>query len=176
MPADPSTRQPDARAPGERLGAVRFCLAFAALTVAVFAVLYAAQATAVAALNRHLAWLAAIALGALGAHVSAAGPILSARGFAVEVKNNCNAVYEAGLFAAAVWAYPATIRSKALGTLAGVSILYAVNVLRLVSLLAIGALARDWFDVAHLYVWQALFFAVVAGCWFGWVLRVSARA
>ena len=65
--------------------------------------------------------------------------------------------------------------SYAVGTLIGISLLYLVNLARVLSLIAIGVLARGWFDVAHLYVWQALFFAVVAGCWFGWILRLPAK-
>jgi exosortase/archaeosortase family protein len=94
----------------------------------------------------------------------------------VEIKNNCNAIYELGLYLAAVWAYPASVGAKVMGTLVGAGVLGVVNLLRVVSLLALGIVARDWFEVAHLYVWQALFFAVVAICWFGWALRVSPRA
>ena len=83
--------------------------------------------------------------------------------------------FRAGLFAAAVWAYPAPVRAKAVGTLIGISLLYLVNLVRVLSLIAIGVLARGWFDVAHLYVWQAIFFAVVAGCWFGWILRLPSK-
>jgi exosortase H (IPTLxxWG-CTERM-specific) len=158
----------------ERAG-LRFCLVFAALTVAVFIVLSGVQDTLIVRLNRHIAWLAGAALGALGAPVTSFGAILSVGAFAVEIKNNCNAVYEAGLLAAAVWAYPAPVRAKLLGTAVGVSVLYLVNLVRVVSLLAIGALARPWFDVAHLYVWQALFFAAVAACWFGWILRLPSK-
>jgi exosortase H (IPTLxxWG-CTERM-specific) len=154
---------------------LRFCLVFAALTVAAFIALYGVQDTIIVRLNRHLAWMAGTVLGALGAPVSTHGPVLSAWGFAVEIKNNCNAIYEAGLFAAAVWAYPAPLRAKALGTVIGVSLLYLVNLVRVISLLAIGVFARGWFDVAHLYVWQALFFAVVAACWFGWILRLPSK-
>ena len=159
----------------ERRVVLRFCLALAAFTVAVFIVLYGVQDTIIVRLNRHVAWLAGAILSALGAPVASRGPVVSVGNFAVEIKNNCNAIYEAGLFAAAVWAYPAPVRAKAFGTLIGVSLLYLVNLVRVLSLLAIGVLARGWFDVAHLYVWQALFFAVVAACWFGWILRLPSK-
>jgi exosortase/archaeosortase family protein len=163
------------QASSERRVVMRFCLAFAAFTVTVFIALYGAQDTIIVGLNRHVAWLAGAILSALGAPVASRGPVVTMGNFAVEIKNNCNAIYEAGLFAAAVWAYPAPVRAKAVGTLIGVSLLYLVNLVRVLSLLAIGVLARGWFDVAHLYVWQALFFAVVAGCWFGWILRLPSK-
>jgi exosortase H (IPTLxxWG-CTERM-specific) len=163
------------QASSEERVVLRFCLAFAAFTVAVFIALYGVQDTIIVRLNRHVAWLAGAIVTALGAPVASRGAVVSVGSFAVEIKNNCNAIYEAGLFAAAVWAYPAPVRAKAVGTLLGVSILYLVNLVRVLSLLAIGVLARGWFDVAHLYVWQALFFAVVAGCWFGWILRLPSK-
>lgn len=155
--------------------ALRFCLAFAAFTGAVFLALYGVQDTIIVHLNRHVGWLAGAILSALGAPVASRGAMVSVGSFAVEIKNNCNAIYEAGLFAAAVWAYPAPVRAKAVGTLIGVSVLYLVNLVRVLSLLAIGVLAPGWFDVAHLYIWQALFFAVVAGCWFGWIIRLPSK-
>ena len=163
------------QAGSERRIALRFCLAFAGLTVAVFIALYAVQDTIIERLNRHLAWLAGAILSAVGAPVVSRGPVVSVGSFAVEIKNNCNAVYEAGLLAAAVWAYPAPVRTKAVGTLVGISILYLVNLVRVLSLIGTGVLAPGWFDVAHLYVWQALFFAVVAACWFGWILRLPSK-
>ena len=166
-------RRPDAGREGRVV--LRFCLAFAAFTVAVFIVLYGVQDTIIVRLNRHVAWLAGAILTALGAPVASRGAVVSVGSFAVEIKNNCNAIYETGLFAAAVWAYPAPVRAKAVGTLVGISLLYLVNLVRVLSLLAIGVLARGWFDVAHLYVWQAIFFAVVAGCWFGWILRLPSK-
>jgi exosortase H (IPTLxxWG-CTERM-specific) len=154
----------------------RFCLVFALLSVASFAVIYAAGDVVVRALDRHIAWTAALALRVLGIAAAAAGAVVSAGGFGVEIKNNCNAIYEFALYAAAVGAYPATIRAKAAGILVGGGVLYTVNLARVVSLLALGLYARDWFEVSHLYVWQALFFATVVTCWFGWILRLRPRA
>jgi exosortase H (IPTLxxWG-CTERM-specific) len=155
---------------------LRFCLLFSALAVAAFAALYAAQDGLVTHVNRHLAWLAERCLRAVGVAATSAGPTVSVRGFGVEIKNSCNAVYEIGLYAAAVWAYPATLREKAVGTLLGAGILYLVNAARVLALIGLGVFARDWFDVAHLYVWQLVFLAVVAACWISWVSRVRPSA
>jgi exosortase/archaeosortase family protein len=159
----------------ERAG-IRFCALFALFTVLGFAVIYAAGDVVVRALNRHIAWTAALALRVLGTSAASAGAVVSAGGFAVEIKNNCNAIYEFGLYAAAVGAYPTSIGAKAAGILVGGGVLYTVNLARVVSLMALGMFARDWFEVSHLYVWQALFFATVVTCWFGWILRIRPRA
>jgi exosortase H (IPTLxxWG-CTERM-specific) len=162
-------------APHPRREGLRFCLLFSALAVAVFAALYAAQEGLVAHVNRHLAWLAERCLRTFGVAATSAGPNVFVRGFGVEIKNSCNAVYEIGLYAAAVWAYPATLREKAVGTLVGAGALYLVNAVRILALIGLGVVARDWFDVAHLYVWQLVFLAAVAACWIGWVIRVRPR-
>jgi exosortase H (IPTLxxWG-CTERM-specific) len=144
--------------------------------VAIFAAIYAAHDAIVVPLNRHIAWIAGAGLGALGLSAVAVGPVISTRGFAVEIKNNCNAIFELGLYAAAVCAYPASLTAKAVGVLVGAGVLYAVNFLRVISLIALGIFARDWFEIAHFYAWQILFFATVVACWFGWILRIPPRA
>src|SRR5262249_47266842 len=63
-----------------------------------------------------------------------------------------------------------SLRDRLVGTAVGAAVLYAVNALRILSLIAVGAYARQWFDAAHLYAWQLLFLAVVAACWLGLAL------
>ena len=151
---------------------VRFCALFAVFTALVFAVLYAAQHAFVDPLNHHFAWITQMVLRLVGVHAFSSGPVVTLSRFAVEIKNNCNAIFEVGLYAAAVWAYPASWRARLLGTLLGASVLYVINVLRIVTLLTVGLLHPVWFEVIHLYAWQTFFFLVVAICWVVWVSRV----
>jgi len=152
--------------------AVRFCGLFALFTVLGFALIYAAQSVLIAPLNRHLAWMTEKCVRLLGAHATSSGPAVTMHGFSVEIRSNCNAIYEVGLYAAAVLAYPASLRERLVGTLVGAGVLYAVNLIRILTLLGLGVLQYSWFEVAHLYVWQVLFLLVVATCWFGWVSRI----
>ncbi len=151
---------------------MRFCALFSLYTLIAFAVLYAGQQLLVAPINRQLAWLSAAMLRAAGVAVTSSGAIVSVPGFAVEIKNSCNAVYEIGLYLAAVWAYPASVRERFIGSAVGAVVLSAVNAVRVLVLIALGVYARDWFEMAHLYAWQLVFLAVVAACWLGWVLRL----
>jgi exosortase/archaeosortase family protein len=146
------------------------------LTVAIFAALYAAHDLVIVPLNRYIAWITGAILGALGLSAVTVGPVISARGFAVEIKNNCNAIFELGLYSAAVCAYPASPGAKAVGVLVGAAVLYAVNFARVLSLIALGIFARDWFEIAHFYAWQVVFFATIVACWFGCILRIPPRA
>ncbi|HEV2055361.1 MAG TPA: exosortase H [Methylomirabilota bacterium] len=151
---------------------IRFCALFALFTVLGFAIIYAAQNVLVVPLNRHLAWMTEKSLRLVGAHASSSGPAVALSGFAVEIRNNCNAIYEVGLYEAAVWAYPASLRDRLIGTLVGAGVLYVVNFVRILTLLALGVLQPSWFEATHLYVWQVLFLLVAATCWIGWVSRI----
>jgi len=155
----------------ERAG-IRFCGFFALFTVLGFAIIYAAQHVLVVPLNRHLAWLTEQLLRLVGAHASSSGPAVALSGFSVEIRSNCNAIYEVALYAAAVWAYPASLRDRLIGTLVGAGVLYVVNFVRILTLLTLGVLQYSWFEATHLYVWQVLFLLLVATCWIGWVSRL----
>ena len=159
----------------ERAG-IRFCALFAAFTVLAFAIIYATQQVLVVPLNRHLAWMATQLFRLVGANVSSSGPSVTLGGFTVEIRSNCNAIYEVGLYVAAVWAYPASRRDRLLGTLMGAAVLYVVNLIRILTLLILGGIRFSWFEAAHLYVWQTLFLLVVAACWIGWVSRLRSVA
>ena len=151
---------------------IRFCALFALFTAVAFAILYAGQNVLVVPLNRHLAWMTEKVLRLVGVHAASTGGVVSMSGFAVEIKNNCNAIYEVGLYAAAVWAYPASWRDRVMGTLIGAAVLYVVNFLRIMTLLTVGLLYREWFEATHLYAWQAIFLLVVGTCWIAWVSRI----
>jgi exosortase H (IPTLxxWG-CTERM-specific) len=156
----------------EQREGLRFCALFALFTGVAFAVLYAGQNLLVVPLNRHLAWMTEKVVRLVGVHAVSSGGVVSLSGFAVEIKNNCNAIYEVGLYTAAVWAYPASWRDKLFGSLVGAGVLYVVNLLRILTLLTVGLLYRSWFEATHLYAWQAVFLLVVGTCWIVWVSRI----
>jgi len=151
---------------------VRFCLLFSLYTLLAFLLLYALDDLIRVPFTRRIAWVTHGLLRAVGSQAWVAGTSVGIPGFAVEIKNNCNAIYEIGLYAAAVLAYPAPLTQRLLGTLLGAGVIYIVNLIRILSLLALGRYWPWGFQAAHLYVWQALFLAVVAACWLGWVGRV----
>ena len=152
---------------------LRFCGLFAAFTILSFGILYLSQNVIIVPVNRHFAWISEKLLRLVGVHASSSGAIVTMSTFAVEIRSNCNAIYEVGLYTAAVWAYPASWRERLIGTLVGAAVLYAVNVVRIATLLVVGLLQPSWFDTTHLYAWQALFLLTVATCWIAWVSRIS---
>lgn len=74
------------------------------------------------------------------AHASSSGPAVTMSGFAVDIRSNGNAIYEVGLYAAAVWAYPASLRDRLIDTLVGAGVLYVVNFVGILTLPAFGIL------------------------------------
>ena len=153
-----------------------FCLRFGLYTLLCFLLLYALDDRLVVPFTRVIARLSHILLTTLGARSWVSGASVGIPGFAVEIKNNCNAIYEIGLYASAVCAYPATLRQRVLGFAMGASMLYLVNLLRVLSLIGIGRYFPGGFQIAHLYLWQALFLALVAACWLIWLSRIRRLA
>jgi exosortase/archaeosortase family protein len=151
---------------------VRFCLLFSVYTLGACLLLFALQRPFVVPFTRGIAWLTHALLRAVGVQAWVAGASVGIPGFAVTIKNNCNAVYEIALYGAAVFAYPAPLPQRVAGVLVGAGVLYLVNLLRVLSLLALGRYWPWGFEATHVYVWQALFLAVVTACWFSWVSRV----
>lgn len=63
------------------------------------------------------------------------------------------------MYAAAIFAYPASLSQGALGSTVGAALLYLVNLVRVVSLIGIGRYFPGRFQVAHPYLCHALFLA-----------------
>jgi len=89
----------------------------------------------------------------------------------------CGAIEIMAIFLAAVLAFPTVWWKRILGLVAGLPIMYAVNVLRLTVLAIIGAMdeSRVWFNFAHEYVWQAVYIIFVVAVWLLWVEYVVKR-
>jgi exosortase H (IPTLxxWG-CTERM-specific) len=108
--------------------------------------------------------------------VSLSGRIVTIHGFAVEVIEECTGIYEMLLFAAAVLAFPSTWKSKGLGFLMGLPLIYFFNILRIVFLAVIGVHFRSLFDFMHIYFWQATLVVIIVTVWFLWIRLVATRA
>lgn len=101
-----------------------------------------------------------------------------ARRFQFTVVAECGALPSMSVLLAAILAFPAGWRARLWGVLAGIPLLYTVNLCRLVCLGFIGAYAGAgaWFDFAHEYVWQGIYLVFVALVWLAWVEFLVRRA
>ncbi len=82
------------------------------------------------------------------------GTIIENDRFAVNVKNGCNGIETMTIFLAAVVAFPATFRARAIGLVFGLLAIQLVNLLRVVALFLTGAYFPELFDNSHTVVWQ----------------------
>ena len=101
--------------------------------------------------------------------VSQTGKMVTFHGFSVTIIEECIGVYEMLIFGAGVLAFPASARSRALGLLMGLPILYAINVARILMLVVVGYYAPEYFDFMHLYFWQATLILMITGVWLLWL-------
>jgi exosortase H (IPTLxxWG-CTERM-specific) len=117
----------------------------------------------------------AAVLRGLGEPAVADGTRLKSPAFAVDVKNGCNGVEAMLILVAAVLAFPAGWRARAAGVIAGVCVIQAVNLLRVVSLFWLGVHHRSVFDLFHTAVWQTVLILLAVGLFVLWTRRVGAR-
>jgi exosortase H (IPTLxxWG-CTERM-specific) len=154
---------------------VRFLSVFVLCLAAGFALLLA-QFTQ-PALERGTADLVKVCAAAVdlfGGHVSARGDILlnPVNGFSIEVKDTCNASNVTLLLWAAILAFPAPWIAKAKGLLAGSAAIHLLNLVRILSLFFLGQYNMQWFDFAHLYVWETLIMIAALAIFSVWVQQV----
>jgi exosortase H (IPTLxxWG-CTERM-specific) len=153
----------------------RFVLIFACCCLLGFGVLLTpAVQSADAVFSRALVAASRGLVLAFGGHATRDAAILRAPGgFAVEMRDGCNAVNVTILLWSAVLAFPAPWRMKALGLVAGSAIVQALNMVRFISLFYLGQYSMTWFDFAHSYLWESLLVMDTMVVFWLWVHRVA---
>ena len=103
--------------------------------------------------------------------VVATGKVMrsNSNGFAVSIEAGCNGVEATLVLLAAMLAFPAPWKHKAVGLVIGILAVQLLNILRVISLFYLGQWNYDVFEWAHLYVWQALIMLDVLIVWLVWV-------
>lgn len=99
-----------------------------------------------------------------------------ASGFSIEVKDTCNASNVTLLLWAAILAFPAPWIQKGKGLLLGTVAIHLLNLVRIVSLFYLGQYNMQWFDFAHLYVWESLIMVATMAVFSVWVRQVRRAA
>ena len=146
----------------------------AALAVACAAALLiwlAGHEAAMGAIQRALARITSGALNLLGHRTVVTGTTVASARFGITVVTACTGLFATGLFLIAVLAYPAGWRSKLIGAVVGVGGIFAVNVIRLVSLYYIGFHLPGFLDSAHQLIWQSLLIVFAVALWLLWAGR-----
>lgn len=92
--------------------------------------------------------------------------------FSVEIIEECTAMYEILIFAAAVFAFPTRWKKRGVGLALGIPLLYAINLVRIAMLIAVGRYYPSVFDFMHVYFWQATLILMITSVWLLWILKV----
>lgn len=156
-----------------------FCARLVLLWSPIFAVvvLHPLRVALEQPLTRGYAVLAAKALGGLGVDVVRRGSLILSRDgdIALEIAPVCTGYFLFWMYLGAVLAFPAGWLQRAKGLALGLVLIFALNIVRIVSLyFALGAFP-DLFDELHLVVWQGLMIFAVASAWYVWACSGSPR-
>jgi exosortase/archaeosortase family protein len=110
--------------------------------------------------------------------VQVQGAVIGGR-YPLEIVKNCDAIEILILFAAAVLAFPASLRQRAWGLALGLPALVLLNLLRICTLYFIGAHAPERFDTFHVEVWPLCLVAATTLLFLGyarWTQNAAVRA
>ena len=98
-------------------------------------------------------------------------------GFGVRIERGCNGVEAVIILFAAIFAFPAPIKSKLIGFTIGFFAIQGLNLVRIVSLFYLGQWNQVAFEWFHLYLWQALIILDALVVWLIWLRTLpQARA
>jgi len=157
------------------LSRFRTCVLFALILAALHAVLW------LFSLTGHMKWIYSTAalvswlLNAMGISNTVDLNIIHLRNDTWNVTSECTAINAVLLFIAFVGAYSSQLRSKVIGLSAGIPVIIAVNILRLV---ALGWVTEYWPRFAgffHDYIWESIFVFFIIFLWYLWITMVVQR-
>lgn len=125
-----------------------------------------------------LARVSGIIITLLSEHVSVTGRVIRSlsTGFAISIEAGCNGVEATLILVAAMLAFPSPWKKKLIGLLWGIPAVQVLNVVRIVSLFFLGDYNKQWFEWAHLYLWQALIMLDVLVVWLLWLRSLQSPA
>jgi exosortase/archaeosortase family protein len=92
--------------------------------------------------------------------------------FSIEVIPECTGIFPLVILVALTLAYPVAWRRKLAGLALGSTLIFVMNLVRLVTLFLVGIrFSQAVFEDVHLYVWQSFFVIAVAVYWFAWARK-----
>jgi len=162
-----SREVPQARKPAAPFPFRRVTLVFALLVV-IFEVI-AEKMIDWTALQLATASLTTAILQATGLQVVTEGIHMTLPNARWEIIAECTAVRAQLVFVSFVLAYPASLKARLWAVFAGIPFLFSVNILRLVALGWLTAIAPDAANYFHDFVWQTGFLFLVIGMWLVWI-------
>ena len=103
------------------------------------------------------------------------GTVIRSPHFALDVRTGCNGIEAMMVLAAAMLAFPATLRSRIAGLLVGTAAIQVLNLVRVTSLIWLGEHHRPIFDFVHVGVWQSLIILAAVSMFVVWSWKFAER-
>lgn len=126
--------------------------------------------------NTFNARLSSFILNIFGSGTTAHGMLINGKDISISIKEGCDAIEPAMLFASAVIAFPAAWKKKLRGIGIGLLILFAINLVRIISLFLIERYWPQAFDFMHIQFWQVVFIGLAVVLWVLWMRSTSSNA
>jgi exosortase H (IPTLxxWG-CTERM-specific) len=155
----------------------RFLIRFAVILAVLYLplTLQPVDARVIVPFSRAIAVASAAILNAFGQHVTVSGVVLTAGSDAVSIQNGCNGIEAVVFLLAAILAFPATWRQRAVGLVAAVATIQILNLVRVVTLFLINKYKPNLFELFHLAVWQTVIGGAAIALFYVWTTRVHAQ-
>ena len=125
------------------------------------------------ALTERAARVVSLVLLLCGADVHGDGSMIVYHDSTFRIVSDCTGVEFVGLFTAAVLAFPSPWRARLAALAVGWPVLGVLNVVRMTTLIYVGAHFPSVLDYGHLYVWPAVLLATTLMMWLIWAGSVS---
>ncbi len=116
-----------------------------------------------------ITWVSGVIIQLFGGEVRIVGNMLAIKGFAVQVLDMCNGVEATIVLWSALLAFPAPWYYKLKGLIIGTLAVHSVNIIRIISLLYLGAYDREIFHWVHWYLWDALIMLDILIVFLAWL-------
>jgi archaeosortase B (VPXXXP-CTERM-specific) len=115
--------------------------------------------------------IVALCLNCLGLNAGATGTFVLVNGTSFDIIGECTGIFTIIVYTSIILSYPTSLRNKMVG-LIGIPILYAFNVIRLISTVLVGVLIPSMLDFVHTYLWQVFLIIFVVLLFLIWQDKV----
>jgi len=112
-------------------------------------------------------------LRVMGEDLTVRGCLLTSPRFSVSVFNGCNGLITTMILVTAVLAFPTSWRAKMIGIVGGITGVQLINMVRIISLYYVGVFIPQYFNSAHVIVWQSIVVLSGIALWVAWANYIA---
>lgn len=113
-------------------------------------------------------------LNLLNQHTQIDGSNIYSPFYAISVSKGCDAIEAMALFLSTTLAFPMNWKTKIKGIIGGISLLFLINLARIVTLFFAGAYFPNTFEILHAQIWPVIIIILATGLWI-FLIRFDSR-